>query len=174
MTRSIICAACVLAVTFSATACSRIPSMMDALPFEASRSTTALAEMKDDLEGASRAANNLPAIAVVPQFQGIGMAQISRQPGSSLNEKRLMAIRAARLEALRSLVEQVHGISLSSETTLRDTVLRNDSLRGLVEGEIRGARTERITPKGSDSYEVVLTLNPDVVAFITRSARLGL
>jgi hypothetical protein len=107
------------------------------------------------------------------QFTGLGLSQVSKQPGASTNEKRLMAIRAARMEALRDLTEQIHGIRINSETVLRDQVLRSDSVRALVEGEIRGARTLRITPKGSDSFEVVMALDPDTVAYILRAARQG-
>ena len=166
-----------LGIGMSLSACLLAPGARDALPSTATAETVALASLKEDLDaGASGGA--LPVMAVplvkeMPQIRGLGMAQISKQPGASLNEKRLLAIRAARLEALRDLTEQVHGIAVTSETTLRDTVIRSDSLRGLVEGEIRGARTERITPKGSDSYEVLLSLDPDVVAYIARAARLG-
>lgn len=165
--------ACLLAVTATLSACFRGPMAVDALPPNASDSTVALATMKDDMDGLNSTPFLNAEIATVPAFKGLGMAQISKQPGGSINEKRLLAIRAARLEALRDLTEQVHGIALTSETTLRDTIVQNDSLRGLVEGEIRGAKTERITPKGSDSYEVVMTLDPDVVAYITRFARFG-
>jgi len=168
--------ACVLAAPL--TGCLKVMSATEALPPDPSADAMALAALRDDLAGDGSMippANALmgPKSVEMTPVTGLGMAQISRQPGSSINEKRLLAIRAARLEALRDLTEQVHGISLTSETTLRDTVVRNDSLRGLVEGEIRGARTERITPRGSDSYEVVLTLDPDVVAYIARAARLG-
>lgn len=157
----------------SLAACFKVTSATQALPTNPSGEVAALAALRDDLVGdGARTLMGARAIEMLP-IRGLGMAQISKQPGSSINEKRLMAIRAARLEALRDLTEQVHGISVTSETTLRQTVIKNDSLRGLVEGEIRGARTERITPKGSDSYEVVLTLAPDVVAYIARAGRLG-
>lgn len=152
-------------------------SATSALPDDASGEAMALAALRDEMraDGTSEPIKALVAetTAIAP-LMGQGRAQVARQPGSSLNEKRLMAIRAARLDALRDLTEQVHGIALESETTLRDTVVRNDSLRILVEGEIRGARTARITPKGNDSYEVVLTLDPDVVAYIARAAQLGI
>ena len=161
------------AVTLTAVACMKGPTAIDALPEGASPRTEALAMVEDNLDGVETISATANAVETVPVFKGLGMAQISRQPGGSINEKRLLAIRAARLEALRDLTEQVHGISVTSETTLHDTIVVNDRLRGLVAGEIRGARTERITPKGTDSYEVVLTLDPDVVAYIARYARQG-
>lgn len=160
-----------LPLALSLTACMAPSRAVEALPGDASLSTRALAEMRDDLtpNPAPRAARALSPAPQVTQFTGLGLSQVSTQPGTSLNEKRLMAIRAARMEALRDLTEQVHGIRLSSETTLRDQVLRSDHVRGIVDGEIRGARTLRITPKDSDSFEVVLALSPDVVRYIMRA-----
>ena len=151
-------------------ACMSGPRAVDALPEDASPRTEAVAKLKDGLTGDPVV--TAPVVPVV-QFTGLGLSQVSKQPGASTNEKRLMAIRAARMEALRDLTEQIHGIRINAETVLRDQVVRSDSVRGLVEGEIRGARTLRITPKGSDSFEVVLALDPDTVAYILRAARQG-
>jgi hypothetical protein len=158
-------------LALSLTACMAPSRAVDALPPDAEATTRALAEVRDDLtpHQAKPAARTAPAQPKVTQFTGLGMSQVSTQTGKSLNQKRLMAIRAARMEALRDLTEQIHGIRLTSETTLRDKVLRSDHVRGIVEGEIRGARTLRITPTDGDSFEVVLALSPDVVRYIMRA-----
>lgn len=155
----------------SLTACMAPSRAVDALPPDAEPATRALAEVRDDLTSgtAPRAARTAPHRPGATQFTGLGLSQVSTQPGASQNQKRLMAIRAARMEALRDLTEQIHGIRLTSDTTLRDKVLRSDHVRGIVEGEIRGARTLRITPKDDDSFEVVLALSPDVVRYIMRA-----
>lgn len=160
-----------LPLALSLSACMAPSRAVDALPSDASVSTRMLAEVRDDLtpRQATRMARTAATRAPEVQFTGLGMSQVSTQPGSSLNEKRLMAIRAARLEALRDLTEQVHGIRLSSETTVQDQITRSDHIRALVEGEIRGARTLRITPKDGDSFEVMLALSPDVVRYIMRA-----
>ena len=161
-----------LTVALSLSACSAPgPRAVDALPDEAGARTVALAEVKDALTP-----EGLPAPATGPapvQFTATGMSQVGTQPGGSLNERRLMAIRAARMGALRQLTEQIHGIRLDAETTLRDEVLVSDAVRGLVSGEIRGARTLAITPKGDDGYAVTMALDPDTVAYILRAVRQG-
>ena len=139
--------------------------------------TTQLATVKDDLDAADVAAAPPPpappvaAADAVPALKGLGFAQIAGQPGGTMNEKRLMAIRAARMDALRDLAEQVHGIRLSASTSIRDAVVLDDSLSALVEGTIRGARTVRVTPKGTDSYEVEMMLDRDTVAYIVRALK---
>ena len=82
-----------------------------------------------------------------------------------------MAIRAARLEATRDLTEQIHGLKVNSRTTMIDAIIQNDTLRATVEGTIRGARTVRINPVGSDTYEVVLELDRDMIGHILKAAR---
>lgn len=104
-------------------------------------------------------------------LKGLGFAQVAGQPGKTLNEKRLMAIRAARVDALRDLTEQVHGVRISATTTVRDAVVADDTLGAVVQGTLRGARTLRVTASGSDSYEVEMALDRDTVAYIVRALK---
>ena len=120
---------------------------------------------------AAMAAVTQPKVKVVPTITGMGYASISSQPAKSSNQRRLMAIRAARLEAMRNLTEQVHGLKINSRTTIIDAIVQNDSLRATVEGTILGARTVRINPVGSDTYEVVLELDQALISTIMKAAR---
>lgn len=120
---------------------------------------------------AATAAVTKPTVKVVPTITGMGYASISSQPAKSSNQRRLMAIRAARLEAMRNLTEQVHGLKINSRTTIIDAIVQNDSLRATVEGTILGAKTVRINPVGSDTYEVVLELDQALIAEIMKAAR---
>ena len=43
--------------------------------------------------------------------------------------------------------------------------------RAIIDGAIRGARTVKIEPMGSDVYEVVLEIDRDTIARIVRSAK---
>lgn len=169
------------AVLVLASCASAPETATDALPMDATGLTRQVAAVKDNLDAADVAAAPVPAAPVplspvpdgdaVPALKGLGFAQIAGQPGATMNEKRLMAIRAARMDALRDLAEQVHGIRLSSTTTIRDAVVQDDSMTALVDGTIRGARTVRVTPKGTDSYEVEMMLDSDTVAYIVRALK---
>jgi hypothetical protein len=72
---------------------------------------------------------------------------------------------------MRELTEQVYGLRINSRTTVIDAVLQNDTTRASVDGTVRGARTLRINPVGSDTYEVVLELDRDMVARILKAVR---
>ena len=111
-----------------------------------------------------------PKVKIVPTITGMGYASVSSQPAKSINQKRLMAIRTARLDAMRNLTEQVHGMQINSRTTVIDAVMQNDSLRATVDGLILGAKTVRINPVGTDTYEVVLELDRALIDAIMRAA----
>jgi hypothetical protein len=82
-----------------------------------------------------------------------------------------MAIRAARMDAMRALAEQIHGLQVDSRTTMAEAVVQSDTLRATVSGVIRGARTIRIEPQSSDVYEVVLEVDHAMIAHMLRIAR---
>ena len=92
-----------------------------------------------------------------------GYAVISVQNHKNHAKQRLMAIRASKLDAYRSLTEQVYGQQLDASSTVADMVVTNDTFRAKVEGVIYGARLVSITPVGDDTYETTLSLDRDVV-----------
>ena len=107
----------------------------------------------------------------VPTISAMGYAVVSSQPGRSANQKRLMAIRSARMAAMRDLAEQIHGIQVDSNTTVIDLMVQNDTFRAVVKGVIRGAKTVRINPTGNDTYETVLEIDREMMMALLRNAR---
>jgi len=92
-----------------------------------------------------------------------GYAVISVQNHRNPAQQRLLAIRAAKLDAYRGLTEQVYGLKVEANATVADMVVQNDTFRSRVEGVIFGATLVSITPAGDDTYEVTLTLDRPVV-----------
>ena len=107
----------------------------------------------------------------IPTITAIGYAVVSTQPGKNVAQKRLMAIRAARMAAMRELAEQIHGLNVEGNTTVIDLMVQNDTFRGVVSGTIRGARTVRINPTGADTYEVVLEIDRETLSYLLKKAR---
>ena len=110
-------------------------------------------------------------VAEIPTINAVGYAVVSSQPGRSENQKRLMAIRSARMAAMRELAEQIHGLKVEGNTTVIDLMVQNDTFRGMVTGTIRGARTVRINPTGSDTYEVVLEIDNEMISSLIKTAQ---
>ena len=88
-----------------------------------------------------------------------GRAGLVRHPA----QQRLLAIRASKLDAYRSLTEQVYGQQLDATTTVADMTVMSDTFRAKVEGVIYGAVLVSIAPVGEDTYETTLSLDQHVV-----------
>ena len=92
-----------------------------------------------------------------------GYAVVSVQNHRNPAQQRLLAIRASKLDAYRSLTEQVYGQQLDATTTVADMTIMSDTFRAKVEGVIYGATLVSITPVGEDTYETTLSLDQHIV-----------
>ncbi len=110
-------------------------------------------------------------VVEIPTITGVGFSAVSIQPGKNLNQKRIMAIKAARLDALRQLTEQIHGIQLTGSTKIAEAIVQSDTLRADIQGVILGARTVKIEPSSSDTYEVAVEIDRPLIDEIVRAYR---
>lgn len=92
-----------------------------------------------------------------------GYAVISVQNHKNPSQQRLLAIRASKLDAYRSLTEQVYGQQLDATTSVADMTVMSDTFRAKVEGVIYGAVLVSIAPVGEDTYETTMSLDHQVV-----------
>lgn len=85
-------------------------------------------------------------------------------------QQKLMAMRAAKLDAYRNLAEQVYGFQISGSTTLNAFAAQNDVVRSHVEAFMRGAKIVDMTAGQDGLYEatVELELPPDFRDCIVR------
>jgi hypothetical protein len=95
-------------------------------------------------------------------------SQVVRATGTGLppqgqvgTEAQLMAARAAEMDAKRNLAEMVYGVKIDSQTTVRDFVVQDDSIRTEVQTFLAGAQVSepRFLEDGSAEVEVQLSLN---------------
>ncbi len=80
--------------------------------------------------------------------------------GVSGTEARLMATRAAKIDALRNLAERVYGVKIDAVTTIRDFVTERDEVRADVEVFLRGGEVTdtRYLSDGSVEVDVAIDL----------------
>jgi hypothetical protein len=107
--------------------------------------------------------SSLPLVEKRETLTATGYAVISAQNHRLPAQQRLLAIRAAKLDAYRSLTEQVYGLRMDATATVADMVVQNDTFRSKVEGVIYGATLVSITPAGDDTYETTLSLDKATV-----------
>lgn len=88
---------------------------------------------------------------------GIG----SPNPQVPLAAQRAGAIRAAQMDALRQMLETVKGMSLTSETTVRNAMIENDVIESNVSGVVRNFRKveTRYLSDGSVEVDVEMPLS---------------
>ena len=111
----------------------------------------------------SASSSSVPVVERQPRLMATGYAVVSVQNHRNPSQQRLLAMRASKLEAYRTLTEQVYGQQLDANTTVADMTLLNDGFRARVEGVIFGAELISITPRGDDLYETTLALDRSVV-----------
>lgn len=133
----------------SLTACTSIPLLMPKVELEP--------------KPAASAGMVAPLVEKRETLTATGYAVVSVQNHRNPAQQRLMAIRASKLDAYRSLTEQVYGQQLDATTTVADMTVQSDTFRTRVEGVIYGAVLVSITPAGDDTYETTLTLDRSVV-----------
>ncbi len=75
-------------------------------------------------------------------------------------QARLMTERAAKVDAMRNLLEQAYGVTIRSSTTVRDFITENDTIRARVNAYIRGAEVidTRYLDDGGVEIEMEITL----------------
>lgn len=95
------------------------------------------------------------------KISGIGYGAASSFANVTKGQRRLMAIRASKLDAYRSLAEQLYGIKIDSNTAVSTLTAKSDSFRARVNALVRGARVVSITPMADSNYETVLEVFVD-------------
>ncbi len=73
-------------------------------------------------------------------------------------QRRLLAMRASKVDAYRALAEQIHGVRIRGTTTVGAMVAQNDSYRAYVDAYVRGARVISVTPMAEGNYETEVEL----------------
>lgn len=100
-------------------------------------------------------------VIAAPQTVRISAVGVGAPPnieGLSAAQRRLMAMRTSKLDAYRSLAEQIQGVKLIGNSTVSMLAAQNDSFRAYVDATIRGARVISINPLPDGAYETVLEI----------------
>ena len=99
-----------------------------------------------------------PEDAVKIRVTGYGAPPKSFYPDP---QRRLMAMRAAKIDAYCSLAERVTGIQIWGGTTIGDMVVEKDRFRVYIDTYINGARVIAENPLDDGTFETIVELTVD-------------
>jgi hypothetical protein len=85
-------------------------------------------------------------------ISAIGYGTVEKSDRYSRSQIKLMAMRASKMDAYRSLAEQLNGIQLRGQTAVENMQVTHDSYQVYLNAYLRGARVKRTSPIGSDIY----------------------
>lgn len=109
----------------------------------------------------------------VPIFEGAVVSVDEMRYSLTFGAReRLTAERAATLDAQRKLLEIIHGVQITSQTTVQDFALQSDVIKSKVEGLLRGAETLKTEYFSDGTVEVTMCVRgPRLVDEINSAAK---
>ena len=90
---------------------------------------------------------------------GIGLAAVREDADTSWAERRVVAVRAAKLDALRSIAEQVNGVKFQSVSQYGMARLGADRFSVSSAGNIRGVKFVRVEPLEEGIYQATAEMD---------------
>ncbi|MDI1230265.1 MAG: LPP20 family lipoprotein [Methylobacter sp.] len=95
-----------------------------------------------------------PSLAFLPNktINATGYGTVEKSDKYSHSQIKLMAMRASKMDAYRSLAEQLNGIQLRGQTSIENMQVSHDSYQVYLNAYVRGARVKRTSVIGSDAY----------------------
>jgi hypothetical protein len=100
-----------------------------------------------------------PLVATPTKLTATGYGNPGSYGQYSASQQKLMAIRAAQVDAYRSLAERVHGFRVTGNTSVSAFTTQSDTIKSYVDAFIRGARVVNTTTIGDGNVEVTVELD---------------
>lgn len=79
-------------------------------------------------------------------------------------QRKLLAMRASRLDAYRAMAEQVYGMRIEGGSTVGSLALKDDSFKVYIDAFIRGARVTKVAQREDGTYETTVEMDFDTNA----------
>jgi hypothetical protein len=126
------------------------------MPVSNMASGTAMTECTDDTHYINAGGQKVVAVKVRATGYGAPPKSFYSDP-----QRRLMAMRAAKVDAYRSLAERINGVQIWGGTTLGDMVVEKDRFRVYLDTTLRGARVIAENPHEDGSFETIVEVSVD-------------
>ena len=90
---------------------------------------------------------------------GVGLGVMPADEQMPLAQRQLMAMRAAKVDALRALAEQVKGLRIQSQSTTQSSTMTFDQTVTNVDTNLQGVRYVRVEPIQPGIYQAVVEID---------------
>lgn len=97
----------------------------------------------------------------ITKLTAVGYGASSSLERQTEGQKKLLAMRASKLDAYRSMAEQVYGVRIIGNSTVGSMMVSNDNVRSQVDAYIRGAKVVNITQIADGNYETTIEMDFD-------------
>ena len=98
------------------------------------------------------------AVAAPTKLIALGYGAPGSFPQYTPGQQKLMAMRAAQVDAYRNLAEQVYGFRVWGNTAVSAFTTQNDNVRSYVDAFIRGARVVNMSTIADGNFEATVEL----------------
>ncbi len=99
----------------------------------------------------------------------IGLGVLPKGDKYSEQQAHLLAVKASKIDAYRSLVEKIYGVKVSSSSTVRSLAIESDAFKAKVEGMIQMAEVEEVkSVMDGLAYETTMSvkLTPEFRSYV--------
>ena len=93
------------------------------------------------------------------RYIGVGLGVVNDDDRRPIVVKQLAAMRAAKLDAIRSLAEQSQGITMASQSESVSSVLQTDKIAVATQGILQQVRFVKVEPMQPGVYQAVAELD---------------
>lgn len=94
---------------------------------------------------------------VVIHVEGFG-AEGDTDAQTNRHQRKLLAMRASKMDAYRAMAERVYGTRIQGNTTVQNLATRDDNIRGYVDNLVRGAKVLSTTEQQDGTYKTRMEL----------------
>ena len=89
----------------------------------------------------------------------------------STAQRKLLAMRASRLDAYRAMAEQVYGLRIEGGSTVGSLALKDDSFKVYIDAFIRGARVTNVVQREDGTVETSVEMDFDTNAATSQASQ---
>ena len=110
------------------------------------------------------------------EVKAVGLGVLPEDDSMSEERRHLLAVKASKMDAYRSLVEKVYGVQVSSKINIRSLAIDNDSFKSQVDGLIQMAEIVEVRPiLDGGAYETTMSvkLTPEFRNYVLNYAGVG-